>query len=430
MSVVSPQAVDVTYPVHEFRLANGLHVIVSPDHSAPIVAVNLWYDVGSRDEHRGQWGLAHLFEHLMFEGSAHTGKGEHLQLMQSVGGQVNATTWFDRTNYFETVPIGALDLAVWLEADRLASVGAHLTAENVANQQDVVISERRQRYDNAPYGDVLEHIVRIAFPDDHPYGHTTIGAVTDIEAVTVETAAAFFAAHYGPDTAVLSLVGDVTPEAGLAVAERHFGGLPPVGRAARDVPAPLPPLESGSTVEVTGRVAADAAYAVWRLPAHGTTELDALGYALLALGSGQNSRLHRRLVRGDAIAADVGTSVFELAGGNSIGLAYALGLPGTPAEALAAALRSEVARLADGTTADEHLRARATLEREWLAELASVDDRADRFGEYTTLHGDPGLVNGRLAALAGVSRAAVAAATARWLSPASAGFLHYRRAEA
>jgi predicted Zn-dependent peptidase len=429
MSNAPTPLTDVAYPVHEFRLDNGLRVTVSPDHSAPIISVNLWYDVGSRDERVGQWGLAHLFEHLMFEGSAHTGKGEHLQLMQSAGGQVNATTWFDRTNYFETVPVGALDLALWLEADRLSSVGAHLTDENVENQRDVVLSERSQRYDNAPYGDVLEHIVRIAFPADHPYGHTTIGAVDDLRAVTVDTARSFFAAHYGPDTAVLTLVGDVTPEDAIAHVTRYFGDLSKVGRPARVVPAPLPSLVPTAPAEATGHVPADAAYAIWRLPAHGTSELDALDFALLALGGGQNSRLHRELVRNNPIAADVGTSVFDLAGGTSIGVAYALGLPDTPAEALADALRTEIARLSDGTTPAEHGRARVTLEREWLSGLSSVDDRADRFGEYATLHDDPGRVNRRLASLQAVGEADVAAATARWLPVDAAGYLHYRKAD-
>ena len=154
------------YPLHQATLDNGLRVIVNPDHSAPVVAVNLWYDVGSRDETPGRTGLAHLFEHLMFQGSAGVASGEHLALMQSVGGSVNATTWFDRTNYFETVPTGALDLALWLEADRLATLRESLTQANLDNQRDVVKEEKRQRYDNVPYGDVVDHLSRLGFGAD------------------------------------------------------------------------------------------------------------------------------------------------------------------------------------------------------------------------------------------------------------------------
>ncbi|MEZ5202716.1 MAG: pitrilysin family protein, partial [Micropruina glycogenica] len=186
----------VHYPLHQATLDNGLRVIVNPDPSVPVVAVNLWYDVGSRDERPGRTGLAHLFEHLMFEGSANVTSGEHLATVQSVGGSANATTWFDRTNYFETVPTGALDLALWLEADRLASL--QVTQHNLDNQRDVVMEEKRQRYDNVPYGDVMLHLVQLTFPADHPYGHPTIGSMDDLAAATLDDAKAFFATHYAP----------------------------------------------------------------------------------------------------------------------------------------------------------------------------------------------------------------------------------------
>lgn len=421
---------ELSYPISEFRLDNGMRVIVSTDRTAPIVAVNLWYDVGSRDERPGEWGLAHLFEHLMFEGSAHTSKGEHLQAMQSMGGQVNATTWFDRTNYFETIPIEALDIALWFEADRLASVGDHLTPDTVANQRDVVLAERRQRYDNAPYGDVLERITSMVFPQQHPYGHTTIGHPPDLDAVTVATAREFFTTHYGPNTAVLSLVGDLSPEAGLAAAQRYFGHLPPVERPERTVAPPLPPLTGGAPVDTAGRVPANAAYAVWRLPASTTAAIEPLRFAFHALGGGQSSRLHRRLVREDKAAASTGASLMDLAGGNSIGFAYALGLPDVSAGTLSAALIEQIGTLSDGITPAEHGRALATLERDWLAELASVDDRADRLGEFATLHGDPHRVNSRLSSWQALTSPEVSAAIDKWLTPDQTAILHYRREDA
>ena len=161
-------------------------MIASPDHAAPSVAVNLWYDVGSRHEQPGRTGFAHLFEHVMFQGSRHVESGQHIGLLQAAGASVNATTWFDRTNYFETLPSGGLDLALWLEADRLGTLLDALTQESLDNQREVVKEEKRQRYDNVPYGDAMQRLIELTFPADHPYGHTVIGSMDDLNAATLE----------------------------------------------------------------------------------------------------------------------------------------------------------------------------------------------------------------------------------------------------
>ena len=176
------------------------------------MAVNIWYDVGSSDEEQGRTGFAHLFEHVMFQGSAHVASGQHIALLQAAGAVVNATTWFDRTNYFETLPTGGLDLALWLEADRMGTLLDALTQENLDTQREVVKEEKRQRYDNVPYGDVMELLNALTFPADHPYGHTTIGSMEDLDAATLEDVHAFFRRHYVPNNAVLSIVGDVEPD--------------------------------------------------------------------------------------------------------------------------------------------------------------------------------------------------------------------------
>ena len=176
----------LAYPIVQRTLGNGLRVVASPDHQTPTVAVNLWYDVGSRDEEPGRTGFAHLFEHLMFQGSTHVPSGQHIGLLQAAGASVNATTWFDRTNYFETLPTGGLDLALWLEADRLGTLLDALTQESLDNQREVVKEEKRQRYDNVPYGDAMELLNALTFPPDHPYGHTTIGSMDDLNAATLE----------------------------------------------------------------------------------------------------------------------------------------------------------------------------------------------------------------------------------------------------
>ena len=218
----------IAYPIVERTLPNGLRVIVSEDHAVPNVAVNLWVGVGSRHEARGRTGLAHLFEHLMFQGSRNVASGEHFSALMNEGARLNATTWFDRTNYFETIPVGALDLALWLEADRHGYLLDAVTQENLDNQRDVVKEEKRQRYDNVPYGQALIDIYATVFPEDHPYHHPTIGSMEDLDAATLEDVHAFYRAHYGPNNTVLTLVGDLTPEQGFAAAEQYFGGLSPI----------------------------------------------------------------------------------------------------------------------------------------------------------------------------------------------------------
>ena len=419
----------VRFPLHSTVLDNGMRVVVNPDPTVPVVAVNLWFDVGSRDEQPGRTGLAHLFEHLMFEGSAHVAAGEHLAIVQSVGGSANATTWFDRTNYFETVPTHALDLALWLEADRLASL--ELSQETLDNQRAVVLEEKRQRYDNVPYGDVLIQLIALTFPDGHPYHHPTIGSMDDLAAASLDDVRAFFATHYAPNNAVLTIVGDVTPDDAVARAAGYLGGVPPVPRSGRPPAAPLPPLTGVPRAEVSADVPTDASYTTWRLPARDAPDFAAVELALAILGDGQTSRLHRRLVRTDVIAEGAGASALALIGGNSIGFAQARGLAGVPAERLEAAIVEEVARLVDdGPLAVEVDRAKAQFEREWLDQLGRFDSRADLIGCYATLYGDPEIVNRHLDEVRGVTVAQVGEAARRYLRPDQRAVLSYRKESA
>lgn len=418
----------LTYPIHQRTLGNGLRVVVSPDHSVPLAAVNLWYDVGSRDERPGEFGWAHLFEHLMFSGSEHVASGEHLNALQALGGSVNATTWFDRTNYFETLPVGALDLALWMEADRLATLPAHLDDASVETQREVVKEEKRQRYDNVPYGDAMPQLVELIFGPDHPYGHTTIGSMADIDAATAERAATFFHNHYRPDNAVLTLVGDITPKDGFKRAERAFGHLPSWNPRPRPPAVPLPPLSQVAHQEIRGRVPAAATYFAWRLPARDTWAFDACELALSVLGGGQTSRLHQELVRNRQVAAGVGASAMPLIGGTSFGLAQVRALPGSDGSASVEAALEEIARLADeGPTEAEVARAKAQYAREWLTELARFDSRADLIGAYATLHGDPERINRRLAEVEDLTVDQVAEACSAFLEPGQRAQLDYRQ---
>src|SRR5450432_2783357 len=206
----------------EHRLGNGLRLVLSEDHLNPVAAVCLWYDVGSRYEVQGRTGLAHLFEHLMFQGSAQVHGNGHFELVQGAGGSLNGTTSFERTNYFETMPAHQLELALWLEADRMGSLLAALDEESMDNQRAVVKNERRQRYDNVPYGTAVERLTALVYPEGHPYHHLPIGSMADLDAATLADARAFFAANY----AVLAIVGDIDPAQTLAWAQKYFGSIP------------------------------------------------------------------------------------------------------------------------------------------------------------------------------------------------------------
>lgn len=418
------------YPIHDTRLANGLRVIVSPDHQAPAVAVNLWYDVGSRHEEPGRTGFAHLFEHLMFQGSANVEAGQHIAIMQSAGASVNATTWFDRTNYFQALPTGGLELALWLEADRMATLLDAVGQDNLDNQREVVKEEKRQRYDNVPYGDVMERLVALTFPPDHPYGHTTIGSMADIDAATLEWVHQFFRTHYLPNNCVLTLVGDVTPERGVELVERYFGQIP-AGAVPADPPEPvLGPITGLPRAKVTADVPADAAYFTWRLPPLGTRALDAVDLALFIIGGGQTSRFHRALVREAELSTGAGSSALELIGGHSFGFASARARDGVPIEELEEAMVAEIARfIAEGPSEEEVRRAHAQFERSWLQSLARLDTRADEISAAATLLNDPNRINTRIDVVSSIGGEEIRAAAAEHLSPDHRATLLYRREE-
>ncbi len=427
----SPARVQLDYPIHERTLGNGLRVVASPDHSVGSVAVNLWYDVGSRHEQAGRTGFAHLFEHLMFQGSANVASGQHFALLQSAGASVNATTWFDRTNYFEALPIGGLDLALWLEADRMASLPTALTPANFENQREVVKEEKRQRYDNVPYGNAMELLISATFPADHPYGHTTIGSMADLDAAEVGDVADFFTRHYLPNNAVLSIVGDVSAEDAFARAERFFSDIP-----AGAVPAPPPmpglaPISGLPRIDTGADVPSAAVYLTWRLPPVGTADYDAADLALTVLGTGQSSRLHRQLVRRDEVAESAGASGLGLIGGNSIAFVNGLARDGVSPEELETRLIEQVERLAtEGPDELETQRAKATFERHWLHELARVDSRADELSAHATLFGDPGLINRRINDIEQIGAEEIAGVIKEWFAADQRATVIYRKENA
>lgn len=431
--MTSPPPVLLRYPIEQHTLDNGLRVIASPDHGAPSVAVNIWYGVGSRHEEPGRTGFAHLFEHVMFQGSANVASGQHIALMQAAGASVNATTWFDRTNYFETLPTGGLDLALWLEADRLGSLLDALTQDNLDNQREVVKEEKRQRYDNVPYGDVMERLIALTFPADHPYGHTTIGSMDDLNAATLDDVGAFFRRFYVPNNAVLTIGGDIEPNEAFSKAATYFGSLPAGAAPERPPDDPLPPLgvtegADPPRAETSAVVPAEAVYLSWRLPARSAADFDASDLLFSVLGHGQTSRLHQRLVRQAELAESASATAMGLIGGNSYGFAYARARDEVTIEQLEAALVAEVEELAnEGPTEMELRRAKAQYERHWLHDLARIDSRADALGEHATLLGDPGLINTRLSEVSAVDLDSIAEAARTWFGGDRRATLVYRK---
>ena len=415
------------------RLPNGLRLIIAEDHLAPVVGINLWYDVGSKHEQPGKTGFAHLFEHVMFQGSAHVGKAEHMAIVQAAGGTCNATTWLDRTNYFETMPSHQLELALWLEADRLATLPDALSQENLDNQRDVVKNEKRWSYDNRPYGSWVEKLLGALYPAGHPYHHPTIGSMADLDAASLEDVTTFFRAHYAPNNAVLSIVGDVDPAQARAWVQRYFGPIP----ANPSLPASLPDMSLPATLGGEIReVVVDAVplpRVIWGFcsPLFGDRRLDALDLAGQILAGGKGSRLHRRLVRDDRLAQDVALFSMGLIAGGSLTAGWATARPGVDLVGLEAAYWEELERMTTELVSDDELaRARALTEADELGALERVDERADRLSMYATLLDDPNQVNAMLPRFLSITAEEIRAVCAAVFVPSNRYVLTYLPAAA
>ena len=414
------------YPISTRTLPNGLRIVISPDHRVPTVTVNLWVNVGSRHEVAGRTGFAHLFEHLMFQGSRNVASGEHFSLLMAQGGRLNATTWFDRTNYFENVPTGALDLALWLEADRHGHLLDAVNQTNLDNQRDVVKEEKRQRYDNVPYGNAMRDIYAATFPPDHPYHHPTIGSMDDLDAASVEDVHAFFRRYYGPNNTVLTLVGDIAPEDGFARVERYFGSLPASAEPARPNLPQVPALEAPVRVEVVGHVPNDRLHLAFRLPVESDPDYLAAALAIEAFGGLSMSQLVRRLVRDEQVANSVQAFTLGFVDGVSLALLTIDVATGADPDYVEGAFLEELTGFLQRGPGEAELEAaHAQAERAWLSSLASIDERADHISHCALLHDDPGYLNTFLDNLAAVTRADVLRVANAWLQPHSRAVVAY-----
>ncbi|MFM8690691.1 MAG: M16 family metallopeptidase [Candidatus Limnocylindrus sp.] len=405
-------------PLSERKLANGLRLITVLDRTTPTATVNLWYHVGSKDERVGRTGFAHLFEHLMFQGSANVSKAEHLSLIESVGGSANATTWLDRTNYFATVPAEWVELILWMEADRLGTLLEALDQANLDNQRDVVKNEKRSSYDNQPYGTAYLELFALAYPKGHPYHHPTIGSMEDLDAASLDDVRSFFSAWYAPNNAVLTVVGDIDEEEIAPAVERLFGDIAanPDLPSHPDLTIPMP-LGGEIRKVVQDKVPDPRIHIAYRAPILSSPDLPALEIAAQILAGGRGSRLTRRLVRHEPVAQEVGLSVLPFVGGASLVVGSATLRPGADAAKMEALFLEELRGLGEsGPTSTEMERAHALIESEALALRSDPETIADQIGMYATLLNDPGRINRDLEIYRGVDAAAVQRVAKQYLA--------------
>jgi predicted Zn-dependent peptidase len=391
----------VNVPFKETTLKNGLRVITVEDHTAPVIALSVTYNVGSRNERKGRTGFAHLFEHMMFKGSENVGSGEHFVLVFNNGGNMNGTTNEDRTNYFEALPANQLDLALFLEADRMRSLA--ITKENLDNQRNAVQEERRLGVDNQPYGKSGELQQELLY-DNFAYKHSVIGSMEDLNAATVEDVSEFFKMYYAPNNAVLVLVGDFKTADAIARIKKNFEGIPrqptppPV-----DMTEPEQKAERRATVEDMLARAPQLDLAYKAVPGN-TPDFYALQVLAAALGSGQSSRLYQKLVKEKEMVTQVGTFMAERRGPGAL-FGFAQLRPGVKMEDVEAAIYDEIERLKKEPVADWELqKAKNTTRRNFINGLQNSLSRAITLGQYTTYYGDPNLINTRLDKVAAVTK--------------------------
>jgi len=406
-------------PFIKHTLENGLDVLVHEDHGVPIVAVNIWYHVGSKNEVPGRTGFAHLFEHLMFEGSQHYDRG-YFHPLQEAGAALNGSTNADRTNYWEVVPTNALELALWMESDRMGYLLPALTEAKFENQRDVVLNERRQNYENRPYGMAGMAIVAALYPPNHPYHWLTIGAAEDLRATGIDEVRAFFQRYYHPRNASLAMAGDIDAESAIELAERYFAEIPGAPRPPRVTPAATPPPADEIRLVLEDRVELPRLYIAWHSPAlfaDGDSELDLVADLL---ASGKTSRLYRSLVYEQRIATEVAASQNSREAGSFFQVVATAAPTRTLAE-VERAIGRELATFIDkGPTTGEMERCLAQAESHFIFRLQTIGGfggKSDQLNAYNIFLGDPGFFQRDLERYRAATSEALRAHAARWLLP-------------
>ncbi len=381
-------------PIQRETLPSGLRVVLSPDRSIPTVAIAIYYDVGSRNEERGRSGFAHLFEHMMFQGSANVAKGQHFTLIENRGGDLNGTTSEDRTNYYETLPSNELALGLWMEADRMESLA--ITAENFENQRQTVMEERRQRIDNQPYAPSMLRINELAFGDYFPYAHSTIGDMQDLVNAPLPAVQEFFDKYYAPNNAVLSIAGDFDPAEAMRLVREQFGDI-----RRRETPRYAPPDLAPQTAErrdviLDTNAQLPAFHVAYHIPPAREPDHYALELLAVILGDGDSSRLYQKLVKEREIAAEISVGTDDRRGPDLFSFWGVMSSGHQPAEAQRI-IFEELTKIADhGVTARElekaHNRARAF----FVFGLESNLERAQQLAEFELYYGNAELIRREL----------------------------------
>jgi predicted Zn-dependent peptidase len=413
----APPSLAADIPHEQFTLSNGLRVVVHEDRKAPIVAVSVWYHVGSKDEKPGKTGFAHLFEHLMFQGSENY-KDEYFKPMEDVGAtDLNGTTWLDRTNYFQNVPTPALDLALWLESDRMGHFLGAVTQELLDEQRGVVQNEKRQG-DNEPYGKVFEAIQKYSYPEGHPYRWETIGSMQDLDAASLADVKAWFAEYYGPNNTVVVLAGDIDAATARQKMERYFGDIPPGPPVAR-LATWVARRDQSTRMEMQDRVAQSRVYKSWNVAELANADVERLQLLASVLGGGKGSRLFERLVYRDQLADKVSAYVmpFELSSMFWVQADVRKGVDEARVERI---IDEEIARLlAQGPTADEVRRARTQFRAGFIRGIERIGGfggKADVLAECAVYLKDPGCYERSWKIFDAATPADLKAAGQRWLA--------------
>jgi zinc protease len=405
----------LSIPIEEHTLDNGLKVVLSPDATVPIASIALYYDVGSRNEVRGRSGFAHLFEHMMFQGSANVGKTEHFQYVNHRGGECNATTSEDRTNYFETLPSSELELGLWLEADRLRSLA--VTPENFENQRQTVIEERRQSYENRAYMSSFLRINELAYQGYWPYEHSTIGDMKDLLAAPIEAVQDFFATWYVPNNALLSICGEIDPVQTMKLVDKHFGSIPrgnPPG--FKDVAFPL---QSAERTDVIYDALAELPgfHMVWHIPPARTPDHYALELLADVLGDGRSSRLYLELVKRREIVQEIHVGT-DYRRGPDLFSAWAILAEGRTGEEARQVVYDMVADIAqNGITDREFDKVRNRARASFVFGLQTTLRRASRLAEFALYFGDPKLIRAELGRYLEVTREDIQRVAGRYFTP-------------
>ncbi len=415
---LAAQSGRITYDT--FALANGLRVIYSEDHSTPIVSVDVWYNTGSRNERAGRSGFAHLFEHMMFQGSAHVKKSEHLQLVERAGGNVNGSTTEERTNFYETVPSNRLNLALWLEADRMRSLA--ITQDNFENQRQTVKEERRLGVDNQPYAAAFQDGTTWPFDSTacFPYSHTVIGSMDDLDSAKVADVQAFFDTYYAPNNATIAVVGDFQPAELQRLVTQYFASIPRHAAAA-PVTCTWKVAPGPRTVSVPDAHAnLPASIRFYRIPQHSDADTPALELLNIILGQGESSRLNVSVVRHDQAAVQAGSFVPSVRRGPGVFVVFGISNQGVGIDRVDTLLAAQVDSIrARGVSADELTKAKNTVRAGFVHGRETTIDKAEELHHYDLFHASIGEINTDLTALLGVSVDDIRRVAAKYLDPAN-----------